>query len=176
MGKEGKLMGRLGITIGLSAAGLALGVVFATPAGAQNQRAAEPPRTTVRVSFGAGVDIPASAGGDPVLLQKEKADVDGDGTTDLVSYFDTDDDGAVDSEVIDLGSTGKPTILAIRCDADADGRYDDWLVVDAVSEEPRAALIDANDDGDVDKVAFADGSSEPVQNGSADLFRPVANY
>jgi len=156
-------------------AGLALGVVFAAPFGVAAQTPVSDVQT-VKVKFGSGVDVPvAKEGAKPKLLSKETSDVDGDGTKDLVSYFDSDGDGHVDNEVIDLGSTGTPSIIAVRCDADGDGRFDDWLVIDAASEEPRAALVDANDDGDVDRVAFADGTSEPVEGGQTELFRPVAN-
>jgi len=158
----------------VAATSTVLGVCFWAPLGVSAQSADDQP-PTVRVSFGAGVDIPVNKNAKPELLSKEKSDVDGDGIDDTVSYFDTDGEDGVDSEVIDLGSTGKPSILAIRCDADHDGRYDDWLVVDAKTEQPRAALVDSDDDGDVDRVAFADGTTEAVDAAQGDLFRPVAN-
>ena len=108
----------------------------------------------------------------PVLLSIERDDVDGDGTIDVVAYYDGDGDGTVDSEVIDLGNTGQADILALRCDGDGDGREDDWVVVDVATEEARAMLIDDDDDGEVDEVAYADGSREPV-GGVSDLMRPA---
>jgi len=166
-------MGRFAFAITVSAAGLALGVVLCAPTEV-GAKTPQTQHTVARVPF-AGIEVPVAKGGPAVLLGKERADIDGDGTVDTVSYFDTDGDEAVDSEVIDLGSTGKASIMALRCDADADGKFDDWLVVDAASEEPRAALIDTNDDGDVDRVAFADGTSEPVDGRRNELFRPVAS-
>lgn len=99
---------------------------------------------------------------DPVLLKKESVDVDNDGKMDVVSYFDSNGDGVVDAEAIDLGSTGTVTVLAIRCDADGDGREDDWAVVNAETEEITAALIDADDDGEADAVAYGDGKREAL--------------
>jgi hypothetical protein len=111
----------------------------------------------------------------PALLKKETTDVDNDGKMDVVSYFDSNNDGVVDAEAIDLGSTGTVTVLAIRCDADGDGREDDWAVVNASTEEVTAALIDANDDGEADAVAYGDGKREalPVAAGS---LKPVFQY
>jgi len=174
MVKEGKTMGRFANTMMVAAAGLALGAFFSAPVAASAQTP-DVQAKTISVAFGAGVDIAVSKDAKPVLLSKESSDVDGDGVADSVSYFDMDNDGAVDSEVIDLGSTGKPSIIALRCDADKDGKFDDWLVVDAVTEEARATLIDSNDDGDVDRVAFADGTGEAVDEAASDLFRPVSN-
>lgn len=98
----------------------------------------------------------------PVLLQTERLDVDDDGTMDIVAYYDVDGDGSVDSEVIDLGGTGEADIIAIRCDADGDGRADDWAVVDAKTEEVRAALIDGDDDGETELVSYGTGEPEPI--------------
>lgn len=166
-------MARFGHAITISAAGLALGAFCSLSGSASAQTPTVEKTRFEQVGF--RVDVPKSKGGAPVLLSEEKSDVDADGKVDTVSYFDTDSDGVVDSEVIDLGSTGTASVLAIRCDADGDGKYDDWLVVDAESEQAKAMLIDANDDGEVDKVAFADGSSEPVQTEGEALFRPVAH-
>jgi hypothetical protein len=167
-------MGRFVNSMSVAATGLALGAFFSAPVAASAQ-SPDVQAKTITVAFGAGVDVAVSKDAKPVLLSKESSDVDGDGKADTVSYFDMDKDGSVDSEVIDLGSTGKPSIVALRCDADKDGKFDDWLVVDAETEQARAALIDGNDDGDVDRVAFADGSGEPVEDGANDLFRPVSN-
>jgi len=167
-------MGRFVNSMSVAAAGLALGAFFSAPVAASAQTS-DLQGKTISVAFGAGVDVAVSKDAKPVLLSKESSDVDGDGVADSVSYFDLDNDGAVDSEVIDLGSTGTASIVALRCDADKDGKFDDWLVVDAETEQARAALIDANDDGDVDRVAFADGSGEPVDEAANDLFRPVSN-
>jgi hypothetical protein len=167
-------MARFANSIAISAAGLTLGFVLAAPVIAS----AQAPRTekiAARTDFADTVDVPASKGGEPKLLWTDHTDIDADGETDTVSYFDTDKDGGVDSEVIDLGSTGKPTVVALRCDGDGDGRYDDWLVVDAQTETAKAVLLDKNDDGDVDVVAFADGSSEPIESSTTGLFRPVAH-
>lgn len=167
-------MGRFVNSMTVTAAGIALGAFFSAPAIASAQ-APDAQAKTITIAFGAGVDMAVPKDAKPVLLSKESSDVDGDGVADTVSYFDMDNDGSVDSEVIDLGSTGKPSIVALRCDADKDGKFDDWLVVDAETEQARAALIDGNDDGDVDKVAFADGTDEAVEDGANDLFRPVSN-
>ena len=43
-----------------------------------------------------------------------------------------------------------------------DGREDDWAVVNAATEEITAALIDANDDGEADAVAYGDGKREEL--------------
>lgn len=130
----------------------------------------------IALTFSAAAQVlgqtPAAHGSaEPALLRSEQQDLDGDGTLDTVAYFDSDGDGGVDSEVIDLGSTGEADIVAVRCDGDNDGREDDWVVVDAKTEVARAVLLDENDDGNVDQVAFADGRREPI--GSEPIFRAV---
>jgi hypothetical protein len=99
---------------------------------------------------------------EPVLLKKEILDVDGNGVEDVVAYFDTDSDGVVDGEAIDLSSDDVVDVLALRCDADDDGRNDDWVVVNAKTEEIRAAMIDDNDDGVVESVLYANGRREAL--------------
>jgi len=95
---------------------------------------------TTTPGMNAGTDTKA-----PVLLKKETTDVDNDGKDDVVSYFDSNNDGVVDAEAIDLGSTGTVTVLAIRCDADGDGREDDWAVVNAIAEGNAArALVETS--------------------------------
>ena len=98
----------------------------------------------------------------PVLVRKESQDVDGDGTPDVVAYFAEKEGGSVVAEAIDLGSDGIADVYAIRTDADKDGRADDWVVVNARTEEVRATLIDTDGDGDVDTIAFADGRRETI--------------
>jgi len=102
------------------------------------------------------------ATGNLVLLKKEQLDVNDDGVLDTVAYFDSDGDTVVDGEAIDIGSTGHVSVLAIRADADNDGRSDDWLVVNADTEEVRAALIDGDNDGQADSISYADGKSTPL--------------
>jgi hypothetical protein len=111
----------------------------------------------------------------PVLMKKDSVDVDGDGTMDAVSYFDSNGDDIVDAEAIDLGATGTVDVLAIRCDADGDGRTDDWAVVNAETEEVTAALIDANDDGEADAVAYGDGKRESLPVATS-IIKPVFHY
>lgn len=108
---------------------------------------------------------------EPVLLKIERLDVDDDGKIDAVAYYDVDGDGIVDSEVIDIGATGTATILAVRCDADGDGRDDDWLVIDAASEQVRAALIDGDDDGETELVSYGDGITEPIPSERTQIVR-----
>jgi hypothetical protein len=98
----------------------------------------------------------------PVLLRKEVSDVDGDEKEDTVAYFDSDSDGVVDGEAIDLGSNGQVDVLAVRCDADDDGLEDDWLVVNAETEEIRAAMIDEDNDGVVEAVQYGNGRRQAL--------------
>ena len=97
----------------------------------------------------------------PVLLLHESVDVDGDGVEDSVSYFSSREDGALDAQSIDFGSTGKISVLALRCDFDKDGKEDDWMVVDPDTEELKAVLLDKDDDGEADLVDLGHGQTRP---------------
>lgn len=99
---------------------------------------------------------------DSKLVTTENDDVDGDGSVDVVLYFDFDGDGVIDAEAIDLDSPGNPRILALRCDADSNGNYQDWVIIDANAKKIVSALVDTNDDGDVDRIAQVDGSLSPI--------------
>jgi len=109
----------------------------------------------------------------PVLLMQEKVDVDGDGLDDTISYFSDRPNGPLEAQSIEFGAPGKIAIVAVRCDYDRDGREDDWLVINAVTEDVKAALVDTNDDGEVDLVDLGNGRTEPFQGQGPHL--PVAS-
>src|SRR5438105_1527923 len=136
---------------------LALGLTLLGTANAGQQGKSEPaPQAT---ADGPADVIAALSEAGPLrltLLRKETADVDGDGEPDTIAYYDTNGDGVPDVEIVDLGSTGKPTVIAIRCDVDHKGHANDWAVIDAASGEVRAALLDTDGDGEVDTVEFRD--------------------
>ena len=131
---------------------------------------------TVKGGAGAQEKQASNRSAAPVLLQKESLDVDDDGKVDTVAYFDNNNAEIVDGEAIDLGSDGKVDVLAVRCDADRDGKSDDWLVVDAESEEIRAAMIDANDDGEVESVLYADGRRDSLPAGAGGEIQAAFRY
>lgn len=102
----------------------------------------------------------ATAKKTPVLLHRESVDVNDDGVKDSVSYFSSRDDHAFDAQSIDFGSTGRISVLALRCDFDTDGKDDDWMVVDPDTEDVKAVLLDKDDDGEVDLVDLGNGRTE----------------
>ena len=169
--------------IGAAGAALALGLICFIPStGAADVKHAArhdaAPRAHAKLSpsFERAADPKGEATVEPVLMRTDNEDVDGDGKSDTIAYFDIDGDGTVDSEVIDLGSTGTASIVAIRCDADHDGRKDDWLVVDAVTNELRATLLDTNDDGEADKVKFLDGGVEAIPASDETALKPLYHF
>jgi hypothetical protein len=96
----------------------------------------------------------------PILLLQEKVDVDGDGLDDTVSYFSSRPDGPLDAQSIEFGAVGKMSVLAVRCDFDQNGSDNDWLIVDPDTEDVKAALVDTNEDGEVDQVDLGNGRTE----------------
>jgi hypothetical protein len=109
---------------------------------------------------------------EPVLIFQQTVDINGDGVDDVVSYYSSRPDRALDAESIDLGSTGRISVLAVRCDADNDGKEDDWIVVDPATEIVKAALLDTDEDGNVDTVDLGNGHIEPFHGTTPRL--PVA--
>jgi hypothetical protein len=98
---------------------------------------------------------------EPVLIFQQTVDINGDGKDDVVSYYSSRPDQTLDAESIDFGSTGRLSVLAVRLDFDGDGKDDDWIVVDPATEDVKAALVDTDDDGEVDTVDLGGGRREP---------------
>jgi hypothetical protein len=119
-----------------------------------------------------GPEAPDAETREPVLILQQTVDINGDGVDDVVSYYSSRPDRALDAESIDFGSTGRISVLAVRCDADNDGKEDDWIVVDPATEIVKAALLDTNEDGDVDTVDLGNGRIEPYNGKTPRL--PVA--
>lgn len=163
------VMGTVIRSVGLAGAGtlLAIGIVLNPVESTAQNGAGGATQNQLREVPAPALPGFESRGDDsrPSLMKIERDDVDEDGVVDVVAYYDVDGDGVVDAEVIDLGATGVADILAIRCDADEDGREDDWAVVDAKTQEIRAALIDSNNDGETDAVSYGNGETEPLPGG-----------